>query len=260
MEGYTRSSFQYQNTSFPIYRRGQGPGVVILHEIPGITPQVRRFADRVADDGFTVVLPELFGTAERPLSVGYALSTAVHVCIRREFHVLARRHSSPIVEPLRALCRQLHAELGGPGVGALGMCFTGNFALGMMVDPAVAAPVMSQPSLPFGISASHRRALHISDAELRVIQDRVARGDKVLGLRFSHDMACPKARFEHLRQALGEGFEAIEIDSSPGNPYGNSRFAHCVLTVDLVDREGHPTRAALERVLAFFHERLDAQA
>lgn len=260
MQGYTRNSFEYHDTRFPIYRRGQGPGVVILHEIPGITPQVRRFADRVADAGFTVVLPELFGTAERPLSLGYALSTAAHVCIRREFHVLARRHASPIVEPLRALCRQLHAELGGPGVGALGMCFTGNFALGMMVDPAVAAPVMSQPSLPFGISASHRRALHLSDAELRVIQDRVARGDKILGLRFSHDMACPKARFEHLRQALGAGFEAIEIDSSPGNPHGNSRFAHCVLTVDLVDREGHPTRAALERVLAFLHERLDARA
>jgi len=192
MEGYTRSSFQYQNDSFPIYRRGQGPGVIILHEIPGITPQVRRFADRVADDGFTVVLPELFGTAVRPLSLGYALSTAAHACIRREFHVLARHHSSPIVEPLRALCRQLHAELGGPGIGALGMCFTGNFALGMMVDPAVAAPVMSQPSLPFGISASHRRALHISDAELRVIQDRMARGDKVLGLRFSMIWPVPR--------------------------------------------------------------------
>ena len=59
----------------------------------------------------------------------------------------------PIADWLRALASDLHAELGGPGVGALGMCFTGGFALAMMVDDSVAAPVLAQPSLPFPVAA-----------------------------------------------------------------------------------------------------------
>jgi dienelactone hydrolase len=258
LSGFEQSQFHDGATTFPVYRTGTGPGVVIIHEIPGITPQVARFARRVADAGFTVVLPELFGTAGRRLSAGYLAESVARVCVRREFHVLARNGTSPIVEPLKALCRQLHAELGGPGVGALGMCLTGNFALAMMVDPVVAAPVLSQPSLPFGITASHRAALHLSEADLRCVKDRVSQGARVLGLRFTHDLACPKARFDHLRRVLGEGFEAIEIDSGPGNAHGIPRYAHSVLTNDLVDREGHPTRAALDRVLGFFAERLKA--
>jgi len=258
LSGFDESAFTHAGVSFPVYRTGAGPGVVIIHEIPGITPQVARFARRVADAGFTVVLPELFGIAGRRLSVGYLADSVARVCVRREFHVLARNGASPIVEPLKALCRALHAELGGPGVGAVGMCLTGNFALAMMVDPVVAAPVLSQPSLPFGITASHRAALHISPEDLHCVKERVDHGARVLGLRFTHDMACPKARFDRLRRELGASFEAIEIDSGPGNPHGIPRYAHSVLTNDLVDREGHPTRAALDRVLGFFAERLKA--
>lgn len=136
------------------------------------------------------------------------------------------------------------------------MCFTGNFALGLMLEPAVLAPVLSQPSLPFGLTGAQRAALHVSDAELAAAKARVAVGERVLGLRFTHDIACPPARFRTLRAELGAGFEAIEIDSGPGNAHGIRRWAHSVLTNDLVDREGHPTRAALERVLSFLHERL----
>ena len=257
LSGFEQTQFTDGATTFPVYRAGTGPGVVVIHEIPGITPQVERFARRVTEAGFSVALPELFGTAGRPLSGSYLAASMMRACVRREFHVLARHGTSPIVEPLKALCRALHAELGGPGVGVLGMCLTGNFALAMMVDPVVAAPVLSQPSLPFGITASHRAALHISPEDLRCVKGRVADGARVLGLRFTHDMACPRARFDHLRRELGEGFKAIEIDSGPGNPHRIPRYAHSVLTNDLVDREGHPTRAALDRVLHFFNERLN---
>jgi dienelactone hydrolase len=182
----------------------------------------------------------------------------VRACVSREFSVLARRQSSPITGWLRALCRHAHAECGGPGVGALGMCLTGNFALALMVDESVMAPVLSQPSLPFGVSASHRAALHLSDGDLEKVKERVKGGCPVLGMRFTGDPLCPGERFEALRRELGAGFEAIEIDSSPGNPFGIKRLAHSVVTEDLVDSEGHPTRAALERVLAFFAERLRA--
>jgi dienelactone hydrolase len=198
----------------------------------------------------------MFGTPGRPFSGSYVLGQMVRACIAREFSVLAKGESSPITNWLRALCHRAHGDCGGPGVGAIGMCLTGNFALSLMVDEAVMAPVLSQPSLPFPVSREHRRALHVSDADLEVVKERARQGVEVLGLRFTHDPMCPPDRFEHLREELGDGFEAIEIDSSPGNPHGIPRTAHSVVTKDLVDEQGHPTRAALDQVLDFFSRRL----
>ena len=239
-----------------VYRRGSGPGVVVIHEVPGITPEVLRFAERVVDAGFRVHMPHLFGTPGKPLSVPYALGQLARACISREFHVLASGGSSPITEWLRALCRRAHEDCGGPGVGAIGMCLTGNFALALMVDESVMAPVLSQPSLPFGVTKAQRAAIHLSPDDLEVVRVRAKQGCGVLGLRFTADPMCPPERFDTLRRELGDGFEAIEIDSGPGNPYGNKRTAHSVVTTDLVDEEGHPTREALERVLGLFRERL----
>jgi dienelactone hydrolase len=257
LAGFEKTEFSHDGVSRPLYRAGRGPGVVVMHEVPGIHPAVVEFAQRLVDSGFSVAMPELFGTAGRPLSPGYIASQIARACIRSEFHVLASRGSSPITSWLRALCRSLHEELGGRGVGAIGMCLTGNFALALMVDPWVMAPVLSQPSLPFPLGRERRCGLHLSDADLAVVKQRVRdEGQSVLGLRFSHDPMCPPERFERLRQELGAGFEGIEIDSSRGNPHGIPATAHSVVTKDLVDEAGHPTRVALERVLAFFAERL----
>jgi len=256
LSGFTESSFAHEGTERTVYRRGTGPGVVIMHEIPGITPPVAHFAERVADAGFTTVLPLLFGTPGKPFSVPYAAGQMMRACVSREFAVLAARRTSPIATFLRALCRSVHAELGGPGVGAIGMCLTGNFALALMVEPCVMAPVLSQPSLPFPLGAKRKAGLHLSDADLEVVKRRAADGVDVLGLRFTGDPLCPAARFERLRTELGARFEGIEIDSSRGNAHGIKGIAHSVVTTDLVDEEGHPTRQALDRVLAFFRERL----
>lgn len=256
LEGFETFPFESDGASHSVYRRGEGPGVVLAHEIPGITPAVAGFARRVADAGFTAYLPDLFGTPGRDYSVPYILGSMARACISREYSVLARKESSPVTNWLRALCRHAHAECGGPGVGFIGMCLTGNFGLSMMLDESVMAPVLSQPSLPFPVSADHRRSLHLSDADLEVVKKRAASGCPVLGLRFSHDPMCPGERFERLGQELGDRFEAIEIDSSPGNPNGIPRSAHSVVTKDLVDEQGHPTRQALERVLGFFHDQL----
>lgn len=257
LDDFSQYTFTHDGASYPVYRRGSGPAVVVIHEVPAITPEVAEFARRVADAGFTAIMPSLLGTPGRgydPLHVAGSIGKA---CIRREFAVLATRQSSPVTDWLRALCRAVHAECGGRGVGAVGMCLTGNFALSLMVDPVVMAPVLSQPSLPFGITAAQKRDLHVSDAELAVIKQRVAEeGVKVLGLRFTWDAMCPKARFDRLRDELGDGFEAIEIDSSPFNRDAIPVYAHSVLTKDLVDRAGHPTRQALDRTLAFFREQL----
>ncbi|MGH9760765.1 MAG: hypothetical protein ACREDR_18110 [Blastocatellia bacterium] len=180
----------------------------------------------------------------------------IGACISSEFYCLAERKSSPITDWLRALARQVHKECGGPGVGAIGMCLTGGFALSMMVDETIMAPVLSQPSCPFPLTKSRRGAIGISDEELSVVKRRSEAGCTVLGLRFTGDPVCPPERFETLRRELGAGFEGIEIDSSPGNKFGIKPKSHSVVTTDLVDEEGHPTKDALDRVLQFFKERL----
>jgi dienelactone hydrolase len=253
LEGFREESFAHDGTTRPVYRRGVGPGVVVMHEIPGIHPGVAAFAARVADAGFSVAMPVMFGTAGKPVSGGYIAQQLLHVCISREFRLLAAGASSPITNWLRALCRDLHAELGGKGVGAIGMCLTGNFALALMVDEAVMAPVLSQPSLPFPFGKSRRAGLHLSDVDLAVAKGRKV---PILGLRFTEDPACPKERFDRLRAEFGELFEAIEIDSSKGNTNGIPQAAHSVLTLHFVDQDGHPTKKALDRVLAFFRQRL----
>ena len=256
LQGFEHTTFTAEGDTRAVYRTGSGPAVIVMSEIPGITPNVARFARFVADAGFTAVMPHVFGDDGRDVSNGYAAGSLARACISREFTVLALGKTSPITTWLRALATHEHGRCGGPGVGAVGMCFTGGFALGMMVDDVVLAPVLSQPSLPFPVSKAHRRSIGVSEADTRRIQERALAGTCVLGLRFTGDKLSPPERFEHLRELLGDAFVAVELDSSPGNPHGHRKTAHSVLTEDLDDRPGTPTRAALDRVLEFFAERL----
>jgi dienelactone hydrolase len=257
LEGFTESTFTHDGVTRPVYRGGSGPGVVVIHEVPGITPLVADFGRRVVDAGFTVALPSLFGEPGRAMSGTYIMKSITTACISREFSTWALNRTSPIIEWCRALARDLHARAGGSGVGAVGMCLTGGFALAMAVDDELLAPVLSQPSLPFPLGKKRSGALGLSDADLARVKDRIASQNLcVLGLRFSEDRAVPDARWAHYHQALGDNFIGVEIDSSAGNPHNIKKSAHSVLTEDLVDEAGHPTKDALDRVLAFFRDRL----
>jgi dienelactone hydrolase len=255
LPGYERASFEHENRVHEVYRAGDGPGVVIVHEVPGIHPGVLALAGRLRDEGFTVVLPSLFGHPGAPATGREIARSIARVCVGREFSLLADR-TSPVVGWLRALAVDVHRDCGGPGVGAVGMCLTGGLALAMAVEGAVLAPVISQPGLPAPVTASRRAALGLDRADRARVRQRTGEGLCLLGLRFSADRASPAERFETLRRTFGDAFEGIEIDSSPGNPYGIPPRAHAVLTVDLVNRPGHPTRTALDRVVAFLRERL----
>jgi dienelactone hydrolase len=255
LPGFKASTFRHQDRSHQVYRAGTGPAVIIIHEIPGIHPGMLAFAQRLLQAGYTVYLPSLFGRPGEPAKTGAVLRSILRVCVSREFAILADR-TSPVVTWLRALAAQAHSECGGPGVGAIGMCLTGGFALAMGVEPAVLAPVVSQPGLPAPVTVRKRAAVGLDAADLAQVKARTHRGLCALGLRFSADRGCPAERFQRLRRELGDGFEAIEVDSSPGNPWGIPTRAHAVLTVDLVDEPGHPTRAALDRVMGFLGERL----
>jgi dienelactone hydrolase len=255
LDDFERSEFTHAGTTRTVYRAGSGPGVIVIHELPGLTPAVADFARRVVGEGFTVAAPVLAGEPGKKMTPGYVIKSFTGVCVSKEFTTWALDATSPVIAWLRALASDLHEQVGGPGVGAVGMCFSGGFALAMSVDPVMQAPVLSQPSFPTAIGNKRSAALGLCDKDLAVVQ---AREDLcVMALRFTGDRMVPGARFQALREALGDRLIAIEIDSSPGNPHGIPRIAHSVLTEHLVDKPGHPTRDALDRVLAFFHERLD---
>ena len=243
LQGWDRSEFTAAGFTRDVYRRGAGPGVVIVHEIPGITPKVVAFSNDVVAAGFTVLMPSLVGTPGKAYSASYGMSSAVKVCIAREFTVWALNQTSPIIGWLRALARNLHNELGGPGVGAVGMCFSGGFALAMMVDDIMVAPVLSQPSLPSSMGRNELRKadLNLSPDDALIVARRAADGCQVLGLRFTGDKLVGN-RFDTLRQLLGDALVAVELPST-------SPRDHSVLTEQRDE-------ASVQRVLQFFTEKL----
>jgi dienelactone hydrolase len=256
LDGFDQDTFTAEGETKTVYRAGSGPTVIVIAEMPGITPDVAAFAKRVVAIGCSVTLPVLFGTPGRAISGGYALRSITSGCVSREFSTMALRRTSPVTTWLRALAKHEHERSGGPGVGVVGMCFTGGFALGMMVDDTVLAPVLSQPSLPFPVSKKHKADIGISDADLARVKQRTADGVDVRGLRFTCDRLSPGERFETLRRELGDRFIGVEIDSSKDNPHGLPKAAHSVLTEHLVDEPGHPTHDALQQVLDLFRTKL----
>ena len=238
LDDWTQGEHTADGVTHPTYRKGTGPGVVVIHEIPGLTPEVIGFAEEVVGAGFTVVLPHLFGRPEAPKSAGQIAKSLRQVCVSKEFTKLARGETTPVAGWLRSLARELHAELGGPGVGALGMCFTGGFALAMMVDPAVAAPVLAQPSTPFAVGRKRAADLNLSPADLTAAKKRAAAGCEVLGLKYRKDPAVG-TRFDTLTRELGGSFIRVEFEGR----------GHSTLTA-------HRQQEGVDRVLSFFREKL----
>jgi dienelactone hydrolase len=253
LEDFERRDLTFLGQNRTVYVAGTGPAVIVMSEMPGIYPLVARFARWVRDAGFTVWMPHLFGFDGRPLSTGYMLSSMFRGCISREFRAFAANASSPVIDWLRALAAHAHPLCGGRGVGAIGMCFTGNFALSLMLEPAVRAPVLAQPSLPIG----QRAGMHIAPAELAQIKERMEREDlTVLAYRFAGDAFCRAERFAAYQEALGDRFVGRVLPDTAANPKAPMRNPHSVVTAHLIDREGEPTRQAVDEILGFFRTRL----
>jgi dienelactone hydrolase len=257
LTGWQKAPFTGAGLTYDCYEKGEGPGVVLIPEIPGITPEVLGLAQHLVDQGFTVVVPSPFGTPGKPLSVGSALGVMARICVASEFRAFATNAHRPIADYLRALAKDLAQRTPGKGVGVIGMCFTGGFALAAAVEETVLAPVMSQPSTPFPMGAARRADPGLSEEELATVVRRTTNDNLcVMGLRFSEDGTSPKDRFATLRARLGDAFEVIELDSAPGNPAGFTKRAHSVLTGEVREQPGHPALAARERVVEFLREKL----
>ena len=252
MADFSRREVTLLGQTKPVFVSGEGPAVIVMAEMPGIYAHMVRFARMVRDAGFTVWMPALFGTQGGPVTPWVAVGAMVRGCISREFRAFAANESGPVTRWLRALAAHAHPLCGGRGVGAIGMCFTGNFALSMMLEPAMLAPVLSQPSLPMFRAGG----MHIAPDELAAVKQRMQREDlTVLAYRFEGDRFCKAERFAAYEAALGDRFQGRVLPDSCALPGAPVR-PHSVVTLHLVDREGEPTRAAVDEILAFFVKRL----
>jgi len=253
---FIRSDLSLNGKTKPVLRTGTtGPAVIVIHEIYGFTPTLARFCRWVREAGFRVYAPILFGEPDASNPEEPSLRRIFSLCISREFAILRANRSSPVNDWLRGLARLAHEECGGPGVGAIGMCVTGGFALSMALDPAVLAPVLAQPGVP----AFHAAALDIAPADLERVQERTRHGLELRGYRFEGDTLCQAPRFATLRRAFGTAFTGVELPDMAGNPAGmkaRGKPPHSVFTGDLIDAAGQPTRAAADEVIAFFQKAL----
>jgi dienelactone hydrolase len=259
LEDFDSRELSFLGQTKRVFVAGSGPAVIVMAEMPGIYPHVARFARWVRDVGFTVWMPNLFGapgrvvTPAQPLTVLRGVGTLARACISREFRAFAANQSSPVIDWLRALAAHAYPACGGLGVGAIGMCFTGNFALSLMLEPVVRAPVLSQPSLPL----FQRGGMHIAPDELAEVKARMQREDlHVLAYRFEGDAFCRAERFAAYQAALGDRFVGRVLPDSAANPQAPMKNPHSVVTLHLIDREGEPTRQALDEILEFFRTRL----
>ncbi|MGB9305895.1 MAG: dienelactone hydrolase family protein [Mycobacterium sp.] len=257
LSGWSVAPFTGGGYTHDVYRKGTGPGVVLIPEIPGIHPGVLGLGNHLVDNGFTVAMPSLFGEPGKPVTTGYIAATVARACVAREFAAFATNKERPVSLFLRALARDLNASTPGKGVGVIGQCFTGGFALAVAVDDSVLAPVLSQPSLPMPLGQAQRRNPGLTESELTIVADRCANeGLCAMGLRFSEDKMAPGERFATLKQRLGDAFEVIEIDSRPGNEHGFAKGAHSVLTDEVREVDGQPAYEARKRVVQFLTQRL----
>ncbi|MCS3448251.1 MULTISPECIES: dienelactone hydrolase family protein [Bradyrhizobium] len=261
LEDFERRQITLDGAGKTVHVGGGGPAVIVIAEMPGISPHVARFARWVRDAGFTVYMPSLFGSDGAVASAEEGAAVFQRACVSAEFRAMAANQSSPVTQWLRALARFAHGECGGPGVGAIGMCFTGNFALTMMLEPSMLAPVLSQPSLPLNDPAG----IEIAPEQVKAVRERLEREDlTVLAYRFAGDKFCMAQRFAAYREALGDRFIGRVLPDSAANrdvpPFFRNFVTtpHSVVTVHLIDEVGQPTIAARDEILAFFRQRLSS--
>ena len=225
--------------------------MLIMHELPGLSPQCLDLGRRIAANGFTVFLPLFFGRA------GEHCNLNVRFCIAGTFSLWASSIDEPLLNWLRALACEIHGRCGGNGMAAIGLCLTGGFALALLVEPVLMAAVTSEPARPFKPVPGYAARIDLSADQWQEACNRSLRDNiPTFGTRFTCDKKSPAQRFETIARALGENFKCFPIDSSPGNAYNIPASAHSVLTDHFVDEPEHPTRKVFDELIRFLHERL----
>jgi dienelactone hydrolase len=245
-------TFHLGTEEVPVWRYGEtGPPVLLLHELPGMSRECIRLARMIAARGYRVYVPKLFG--------GYSASAAgigriLHICRNGEFDCCSVDNpNAPLVKFIRtSLFPLMRAD--GDRTVIIGMCLTGSVGAELFDDDFVAGAIMSQPAMPFPISARRRESLGMTASEVAAAKQR---GTPILAFRFTKDCLSPPERMANFVRTFGKQINVFQIDSARCNQAGFPETAHAVLTQFLrLGEPDDPTNRALQMTFDFLDARL----
>lgn len=260
---FERFTVETDTVSHDVYVTGSGgPGVLLLHEIAGLTTNTLELASEIAATGLTVAVPHLFGRmeGEGAMAMATGFGGMLGRCIAREMTMFVANQPRRGTEWLLAAAEWLAGRTDSPrGVGVIGMCATGSFAMGAVFDPNVGAVVASQAATPmvrgcsWGVPGGDQR---LGDVET-----------PVMALRFRRDGRAAACRVERLAGLFGESPVATrdgpDDPTVPTEQRGIEIVTGDRLHVVWADGEGHSVLnfhrvdRAVDQVIAFLHANLD---
>jgi len=264
LEDFDKAPFSAAGLTFDVYASGNaGPPVIVLHEATNLTPQVASFARVLVGAGFRVHMPSLVGNAGDPFG-GVDLAEWGQICLNKAFKGLVGSSTRPVVMWIRALVQKVTGLAPGQRVGVIGMCFSGGFALGAATEPAVAGAVACQPALPLvgafpviGAVTGADDEIDLDAGDLDILRHRLDAGDlRLQGYRFMEDGISPCDRMRKLTAVLGGGLDARCLPTNQPTAATPHPKHHSVISLQLVDEVGEPTREARDRIVQFLDWRL----
>lgn len=248
-------------TPKPTAQNRGGPPVLILHEMPALSPDVLDLALRVSEEGYSVYVPLLWGSAnENAASRSLFLRRLVELRASPEWRAGAPEANRPILHRLTLLCRFLVSRHPGQRMGVIGNCLTGVFPFALAARvPQVVAPIASQPTLPLSLSRIAAAQSGLSPAEHTVLHRRVEKEPtfQLLAFRFEEDGASRAERFLTFEREFGKRF----LDGTiPLAHYhfrdGLPRHVHAVLTSCYSDKPTSSTFHAWRECTNFLAAKL----
>src|SRR5881296_2280665 len=89
LEDFEARAITLDGVTKNVYVAGSGPAVIVMTEMPGISPQVARFSRWVHDAGFTVYMPSLFGRDGAVPGADEGAAIFRKACVSAEFRAFA---------------------------------------------------------------------------------------------------------------------------------------------------------------------------
>jgi dienelactone hydrolase len=238
-----------------------GPPIILLHEMPALSPDLLDLALRLSRNNYSVYVPLLWGKEDENAASRF-------VFFRHAFELRASSRwragiadvHRPILDDLAELCRKIIVEHPNQRIGVIGNCLTGIFPFALAARvPEVAAPIASQPTLPLTLSKSDWPKTGLSSEDTRRLQERIRTEPnfQLLGFRFEEDLVSPAARFDTLKRQFHPRF----VDGTIPVKYYHCRdemprHPHAVLTECHMENPKLATSHAWQECLNFLAAKL----
>lgn len=210
---------------------GSGPDIILLHELPGFSPDTLTLIKRLKAEpqDYNVHVPLIFGDFNSRDAAGQGFKKCFN-----ELNCFGNG-DSPFAGWLRALVAQRYQ---GRKVVVIGMCLTGSVALEVADAPGVTAVVMAQPTMPLPLTRWQRPKIGVTAEHAAKIKT------PILAMRYSEDCMATRERFATLKST----FPATQIELEEVPSAQCRAAAHATLTGDYSPQAyAHLTKFLRER-------------